>query len=85
MLIKITDADPDFVEALKISTGTSTGSKAYAYAAERHGTLCRMIDDLRIQNDRLKSDLSRSRAVIEGARSAAAVLLEKTGQADLDL
>lgn len=83
MLVKILDADPDFVETLKRRTGTTTGSKAYAYAADRHHTLTSMIDDLRIQNDRLKSDLIRARSIIEAARSAAAQLLDKTSQTDL--
>jgi len=83
MLVKILDADDTFVEILKRNTSTTTASKAYAHAADRYQTLVLMIDDLRLQNDRLKTDLKRSRGIIEGARSAAAHLLEKTSQADL--
>ncbi|OSN64801.1 MULTISPECIES: hypothetical protein [Pseudomonas syringae group] len=83
MLVKILDADPEFVEALKSQTGTTTASKAFVHAADRYQHLRVKIDDQRILIESLTSDLARANRVIEGARSAAALLLEKTGQLDL--
>ncbi|MBP1143226.1 hypothetical protein JOE33_000171 [Pseudomonas sp. PvP027] len=83
MLIKITDADPDFVEKLKSLTSKNTGAKAYAHAAECYGMYVTANALAVLEIDQLKDEISRLRAVIEGARSAAALLLEKTGQLDL--
>jgi hypothetical protein len=85
MLVKILDADPDFVESLKNQTRTNTASKAFVYAAERYESLNSTIEDLkrRIHLLELRHDVALS--VIEGARSAAALLLDRTSQADLDV
>lgn len=83
MLVKILDADPDFVDSLKLSTGASTASKAYAYAAEHHADLRAQIGDLHSQNAALSRRLELALRTIDGARSAAALLLEKTSQRDL--
>ncbi|WP_413469791.1 hypothetical protein, partial [Pseudomonas congelans] len=66
MLVKILDADPDFVESLKRSTGASTASKAYVYAAERHADLRAQIGDLHSQNAALNLRLELALRTIEG-------------------
>ncbi|WP_122669807.1 hypothetical protein [Pseudomonas viridiflava] len=83
MLVKILDANPEFVEALKSQTGTTTASKAFAYAADRYQHLRCEIWDQAVLIESLTSDLAKANRVIEGARTAAALLLEKTGQLDL--
>lgn len=83
MLIKITDADDRFVEKLKTATRTSTGSKAYAKAAADYDYLVKTVDWQKGEIARLEELIRVRDQVIEGARSAAALLLEKTGQADL--
>ncbi|RMN08832.1 MULTISPECIES: hypothetical protein [Pseudomonas syringae group] len=82
MLVKILDADPEFVDSLKLATGASTGSKAYVYAAERHADLRAQIVDLHSQNAALRRRLELALRTIQGARSAAALLLDHTGQLD---
>ncbi|MFO3664298.1 hypothetical protein [Pseudomonas amygdali] len=83
MLVKILDAEPEFVEALKSATGARTAAKAYVQAAERYhanvdriATLNQTVQDLRLE-------VSRLRGVIEGARSSASLLLEQVSQGDL--
>jgi uncharacterized coiled-coil protein SlyX len=85
MLVKILDADPDFVESLKGQTGTNTASKAFIHAAERFQHLRLKIDDQDRYIEAIEADLARLRAVIEGARSAAALLLDRVAQAELDV
>lgn len=81
MLIKF-DADQETVDRLKLHTGERVASKAYKFAAEDAPDLAAEIRDLRrIVEDR-NLEIRRLKAVIEQARSAAALLLEKTGQAD---
>jgi len=83
MLIKILDADPDFVEELKTATGATTASKAYARAAASYAFLQHTIDALRKDNERYERQLQVKSQVIEQARSAAAALLDKTSQGDM--
>jgi hypothetical protein len=85
MLVKILDADPDFVEALKTSTGTTTGSKAYAYAAANYSQLSQKVMQSLIDKRALLNEIDRLERIIEGARSAAAQLLERTGQSEFDV
>lgn len=85
MLIKIIDADPDFVEALKTSTGTATGSKAYAQAAASYSSLSQQVMQSLIDKGKLLNRIDHLERVIEDARSAAAQLLERTGQSEFDL
>lgn len=81
MLIKF-DADQDMVDRLKLHTGERVASKAYKFAAEDVPDMAAEIRDLhRIVEDR-NLEIRRLKAVIEQARSAAALLLEKTGQTD---
>jgi len=85
MLVKILDADPEFVDALKRHTRETTGSKAYAKAAFEYQLQRVKISDLERALDELARKYDRACTVIENARSAAAVLLEKTAQTDLDI
>lgn len=85
MLVKILDADPDFVETLKRQTQTTTASKAFAHAADRYQHLRLAIQDQEILIESLTADLAKANRIIEGARSAAAQLLEKTSQSEMSL
>lgn len=85
MLVKILDADDKFVELLKAQTGTNTASKAYAHAAECYGMYVTANGLAELEIDDLRRKILRLESVIEGARSAAALLLDRTSQADLDL
>lgn len=85
MLVKILDADDQFVELLKSQTGTNTASKAYAHAAECYGMYLTANGLLELEIDTLRHKVARLESVIEGARSAAALLLDRTSQTDLDL
>ncbi|HBP5704442.1 TPA: hypothetical protein L6B19_18095 [Pseudomonas aeruginosa] len=83
MLIKIPDADDDFVARLKAATFQTTGSKAYAKAAEAYQPLKDEVDKLRAELASVRRELQSARQTIEGARSAAAQLLERVAQGDL--
>lgn len=83
MLIKILDADAEFVERLKRNTGCTTASKAYVYAAENHELLRAQVGDLVSEVAALKRRLDTAHRTIEGARSAAHLLLEHTAQRDM--
>jgi hypothetical protein len=85
MLVKILDADPDFVEALKNQTRQNTGSKAYAKAAFEYQLMRVKIADLERQIEDLDRRHDVALAVIENARSAAALLLDRTAQGLLDV
>ncbi|WP_413791121.1 MULTISPECIES: hypothetical protein [unclassified Pseudomonas] len=77
MLVKILDADSDFVEALKRQTRTNTASKAYAHAAFEYQLLRNQIGDLEILVESLQTELDAANEVIQGARTAAALLLDR--------
>jgi hypothetical protein len=83
MLVKILDADPDFVDELKAATQSTTASKAYAKAASSYSFLQHQIDALRLDNARYERELLEAHQTIQRARSAAAQLLEYTSQGDL--
>lgn len=85
MLVKILDADGAFVEALKVQTGEKTASKAYQRAAHDYEPLRAQVGDLLAENAALRRKVLIANQVIEGARSAAALLLDKTSQQDFDL
>lgn len=81
MLIKF-DADQEMVDRLKMHTGERVASKAYKFAAEDVPDMAGQIRDLRRIVEDQKLEIRRLKAVIEQARSAAALLLEKTSQTD---
>ncbi|RFF52926.1 hypothetical protein [Xanthomonas campestris] len=83
MLVKILDAEPAFVEELKRLTSQKTGSKAFMHAAEQYGPLHVYNLTLADQVTELRTEVARLQGIIEGARSAAAVLLDQVAQSDL--
>lgn len=85
MLVKVWDVDPDFVERLKQLTSEKTGSKAFARAAVQFESLHAHNLLLTDRVDSLRAELQRAYQIIEGARSAAALLLDRTAQTDIDL
>ncbi len=83
MLVKITDFPDGLADLLRRLTSQATASKAVLVAASAYPTL---VDDLAqsdMQIEHLETEILRLRLIIEGARSAAALLLEKTAQGDL--
>lgn len=83
MLVKITDFPDGLSDLLRRLTSQATASKAVLVAASAYPTL---VDDLAqsdMQIEHLETEILRLRSIIEGARSAAALLLEKTAQGDL--
>jgi len=83
MHLIVRDFPDDLVDMLKQTTNTVAASKAvthacYAYVGQRDE-----ISRLRSRITELETAVRVQRQVIEGARSAAAVLLEHTAQGDL--
>ncbi len=82
MLIKFED-DQAVVDLLRAHYGEKTASKGYQRAArevvDQHREIRRLRDQIRALEDRLL----RRDQLIEGARAAAALLLEKTSQKDM--
>lgn len=83
MLLKITDFPDDLAASLKASTHEATASKAVLAAAYSYAGLLDDVVALNQQVLELQTEVLRLRAVLQGARSAAALLVEKTGQGDL--
>jgi len=83
MLVKITDFPDGLADLLRRLTSQATASKAVLFAASAYPTL---VDDLAqsdMQIEHLETEILRLRSIIEGSRSAAALLLEKTAQGDI--
>ncbi|SUC89437.1 Uncharacterised protein [Pseudomonas aeruginosa] len=74
MLIKLFDFDDDLAERLKSRTGQNTGSKAVLRAAEEYLPLLLKLEHRDRQIAELEERLRVASQVIEGARSAAALL-----------
>lgn len=83
MLVKLNDCPDDLVTDLKRLTGEATASKAVFRAAVEYERLLLELEQTRQSLDLQSLEVLRLREVIEGARSAAALLLERTGQGDL--
>lgn len=83
MLVKITDFPDDLVDDLKAVTGQVTASKAVFHAATRYTGLLSEFNDLCLYIAQLEQEGARLRSIIEGARSAAALLLDQTAQESL--
>lgn len=83
MLVKITDFPDDVAEKLKSLTGQATASKAVYQAACEYSTHLVLIESDALMIQSLRSEVARLSSIIEGARSSAALLLEKTAQGDL--
>ena len=85
MIIQLRDVEKTEAETLKLITGQNTASGAYLYAASVYGFNQIEIADLRRELIQVKQQLSSAVEVIEGARTAAALLLDRTSAAYLDL
>lgn len=83
MLVKIPDMNDEVIAELKRTTGARTGSRAVYLAALGYLEYCKIVPELDKEIAQLKGRLTAALQVIEGARSAAALLVEKTGQGDL--
>lgn len=81
MLIKF-DADEALADRMKLHYGQRVASKAFAMAAEDALALAARNHELEDVIQAQKLEIRRLQAVIEHARSAAALLLEKTAQTD---
>jgi hypothetical protein len=82
MLIKFED-DQSVADLLRAHYGEKTASKGYQRAAREVIAQHKEIRRLRGEVEALQERLLQRDQLIEGARSAAALLLEKTGQKDL--
>ncbi|WP_437882148.1 hypothetical protein [Pseudomonas sp. LRF_L74] len=82
MLIKF-QADEGLASRMQIQYGQRVASKAFAMAAQDALGLASRNLELEDIVTAQKLEIRRLKAVIEQARSAAAQLLEKTGQGDL--
>ncbi|QYW05704.1 hypothetical protein [Phage blackswan219-6] len=83
MLLKISEFPDELAEQLKGLTGANVASKAVLNASIMYPRLVLDLQDASCQIQECHDEIHRLRAIIEGARSAAALLLEKTGQGDL--
>lgn len=81
MLIKI-ELDDDSVDALKRATGHKVGSKAVARAALQLIPHTQKLVALENKVRDLELQISAYRQLVKQARTAAALLLEKTAQQD---
>lgn len=82
MLIKF-DADQVLVDQLKAFTGQAVGSKAFHIAARDALELSDQLRDMRRQLESARETIRVQRRTLDAARSAAAQLLEATGQGEL--
>lgn len=82
MLVKL-NPELSAVERLKSVTGTKTASKAYEIAGRDLPGMLSHIEDLYVEREELKQTIQVLRSTMEGARDAAALLLERTSQKDL--
>lgn len=82
MLIKFED-DQAVADLLRAHYGEKTASKGYQRAAREVIDQHKEIRRLRSQVDTLQERLLQRDQLIEGARAAASLLLEKTGQKEM--
>ncbi|QEU03293.1 hypothetical protein [Pseudomonas oryzihabitans] len=82
MLIKFED-DQSVADLLRAHYGEKTASKGYQRAAREVIDQHKEIRRLRGQVEDLQQRLLQRDQLIEGARAAAALLLEKTGQKEI--
>ncbi|UFH51160.1 hypothetical protein [Pseudomonas sp. KNUC1026] len=83
MHLIVRDFPDDLVELLKARTGSAAASKAVVTACYASISQADQIERQRLRIAELETALRVSRQVVEGARSAAALLLEHTAQGDL--
>ncbi|QEY15148.1 hypothetical protein D0C16_03705 [Cellvibrio sp. KY-GH-1] len=82
MLVKF-DADEDLIDALKQSTNMAVASKACHYAATQYLDLLQENARLHQKVAQMRDSIAVYRQIIDSARDAAAMLVERAGQADL--
>lgn len=82
-LLTIRDLPDDFVEKVKRATHCRVGSKAFIEAG--HGFIVQKDKIARLERElaAAREQIKVYQQTIEGARSAAALLLERVGQGDL--
>lgn len=83
MHLIVRDFPDDLVDVLKTRTNSATASKAVTSACYQFVGLLDRVAEQRARIAELETALRVQRQVIEGARSAAALLLERTAQGDL--
>lgn len=82
MLVKL-NPDDDMVEKLKHFTGQRVASKAYELAGKEYPDMIQRIYALEVQLQDLEEIILVQQSIIDGARDAAALLVERTSQKDL--
>lgn len=82
MLIKF-EASDELADSLKIHYGQRVASKAFYEAARDSIHLARELKNLKTQLQEANRVIAVQRQTLEGARAAAAHLLEKVAQGDL--
>ena len=83
MLVKLTDFPDDLAETLCTVTGEKTASKAVMATIRDWMRLTEFEADANLRMSFMVLEIERLKHIVEGARSAAALLVEKTGQGDL--
>lgn len=84
MLVKLLDAPEELIGQLRTVTGRNTASKAVMTALEDYLGLIESNNQLHLKVQQLEQKLLAAQQVIAGARSAAALLLEKTSQSEME-
>jgi len=85
MVIQLRGIPDEFIEQLKRDTGEKTAAGAFSQAGTAYALHKRVIDDQESEINVLRYRLDLALEVIEGARTAAALLLDRTAQENLDL
>lgn len=83
MHLIVRDFPDDLVELLKRSTSSTAASKAVTNACYAYITQRDQLERQRVRILELETAVRVQRQIIEGARSAAALLLDHTAQGDM--
>ena len=83
MLIKFNEENEILIDNLKRYTKSVTAANAFRIAAAQYCHNQDLIEDQRSTIAELRLTIERYESIIENARSAAALLLERVSQADL--
>lgn len=85
MIIQIRSFEDEEIQALITSTGMKTAAGAFGHAARQYDYLVSKVDSLSDTVSTQRMELRRLREVLESARFAAAQLVDKTSQQDLEI
>jgi len=85
MIVQIRNFDDEEIQALMASTGKKTASAAFGAAAHQYDFLRFKVENQAQIISSMRSRISHLESVIESARFAAAALVDKTSQQDLDV